>query len=309
MRSRFSNLLLASTLAAALVPAPAAAFKLAYAYNLSTPTGALKTSSVGLSFDRKTRETYVLGYGQVRIFNEAGMEIFSFGDDAALGAVHGLAALESGELVLLSYEGHSPSLLRTNFRGEPIGRIALTGVPEAFAAEFRPNRLAHHEGRIYLVDESSMKLLVTTDSGSHVASHDLAALLGMPEKRRDLGINGASVDKQGRFLFTVAPLFKVHVLSPDGTLQSFGQSGSAPGKFNIVAGVGADDEGRIYVVDSLKCAVLVFDQGFRFLGEYGYRGRRPGELIFPTSVAVGDGKVYVAQNGNRGISVYRIVAE
>jgi DNA-binding beta-propeller fold protein YncE len=294
---------------AALLPTPADAFKLAYAYNLSTPTGALKTSSVVLSFDRQTRETYVIGYGQVRIFNEAGMEVFSFGDDASLGAVYGLAALEGGDFVLLSYEGGKASLIRTNFRGEPIGRIEPTGVPEAFAAEFRPNRLGHHDGKIFLVDEASMKLLVTTDGGSHVASYDLAALLGVSEKRRELGINGASIDAQGRFLFTVAPLFKVHILSPDGKLQAFGQSGGAPGKFNVVAGVGADDDGRIYVVDSLKCAVLVFDKSLRFLGEYGYRGHKPGELIFPTNVAVGGGKVYVAQSGNRGISVYRILPE
>lgn len=307
MRVPLAVTALAALLAAA-VPGGASAFELKWDHDLSTPAGKLRTGSVMLSYDGYAGEVYVIGYGQVRIFNPAGMQVFAFGDDAAAGSIRGVAALESGDLVVLALRDGETSLLRADYRGELGGPFELSGVPEAFG-RFRPNRLLQGDHKLFLVDETGMRLLVTTESGEYVASYDLAELIGVADKRSENGVSGCGVDRNGRFLFTVAPLFKVHVLAADGSLRVFGRPGGAPGKFNVVAGVGADDEGRIYVADSLKGAVSAWSPELQFLGEFGYAGGRAGNLLRPTTLAVGAGKVYVSQGGTRGVSVFRIVPD
>jgi len=167
--------------------------------------------------------------------------------------------------------------------------------------------MVYAQGRIYLADLPRMKVLVVDEQGAYAASYDLATLIDLEEKNReDAGLGGFNVDPAGNLLFTVPPLFRAYVLSPGGEVRSFGTPGSAPGKFNVVNGIAGDETGRLYVVDTLKCAVLAFDRDFKFLGEFGYRGYSPGRLIAPRSVAVGNGNVYVAQYGGRGVTVYRV---
>jgi len=40
----------------------------------------------------------------------------------------------------------------------------------------------------------------------------------------------------------------------------------------------------------------VFDASFQFLGEFGYRGPDPENLVSPFNLAVGNGRVYVTQS-------------
>ncbi len=308
VRSRFALAPLASILALAARPAPAAAaFKLSYQYNLATPTGEVRTSGLGLSYDPSADELFTVGYGLVRIYNKSGMEVYSFGDDEELGRPLGAAALENGDILVLSLRDGKTSIVRCNFRGDREEAFELRGVPEEFASVFGAGAIAYAKGKIYLADLLSMRVLIIDTSGTYLASYDVAALLQVEEKRQDLGLNGFSVDKDGNFLFTISPLFKAYVVSLNGEVRSFGKPGSAPGRFNIAAGIASDEAGRIYVADMLKCAVIVFDKEFNFLGEFGYRGFTPGRLIAPRDIAVGNGVVYVAQNGQRGVSAYQIL--
>jgi DNA-binding beta-propeller fold protein YncE len=285
-----------------------AGFRLEYRYNLATVAGDIHTSAATLNYDRQANELYVVGYGQVRVFNAAGMEVFRFGDDTALGIIYGVAALEDGDLLVVSYRDGKPGLLRCNFRGEILKAVELQGVPDAFQG-FGANRIAYQGGRVYLADEAGMRVLVVDPAGKYLASYDLAAIIDEAKRRQDYGLNGFAVDRDGNMLFTVAPLFKAFVVSLSGQVRSFGSPGSAPGKFGIVAGIGADARGRYYVADSLKCVVIVFDRDLNFVGQFGTRGARPGQLIGPTSLAVADSRVFVSQQGNRGVTVYQVREE
>ncbi len=311
--------LLATAAAAALAsawPGGAAAFALTHSYRLSTLTGAVRTSWAGLSYDRAHRELYVLAGGLVHVFNDAGMEIYRFGDDEALGNILGIAALEDGDLVALTYAGTDWKLVRVDFRGAPLADVALTGLPAELAGRFHPSALVAARSQLYLADLAEMKVLVLRPDGAVLALHDLSQF-GEPDPRdggRDLPVddtrrgmmNGFGVGPSGDLLFTVATKFKAYVVAPDGKARSFGQPGGSPGKFGIVAGIGEDEDGRIYVADTLKAVVLVFDRDLHFVGEWGYAGRSADRLLGPRQVAVGEGKVYVAQNGRRGVSVFTV---
>jgi hypothetical protein len=63
-------------------------------------------------------------------------------------------------------------------------------------------------------------------------------------------------------------------------------------------------------VERLRSVVMIFDREFRFLKEFGYRGDKPGNLIRPSELALGNsGKLYVTQLRNRGVSVFSITSD
>ena len=308
MRTPRHSARLAATFAllALLAPVAARGMSLGYMYDLSDTTGTLHESPADVWYDREAKEVYVIGYGVVRIYTDTGMETFSFRLDPSMGFPIGVAALESGDLLVLARRDGLAHVVRCNFRGELIGEFPLTGVPPEFAAGFNPNAIRRAAGKTYLADFNTMKVLVVGEAGEHVASHDLARMLDL-ESIRDEGLTGFSVARDGSLLFTIATQFHAYVVAPDGSVRSWGKSGGAPGRFNVVKGIVSDDRGRIYVLDGLKSAVIAFDSGLNFIGEFGYFGVAPGSLIFPTSIAFGDGRIYVAQSADRGVAVFHVI--
>ena len=289
--------------------------KASYLYNLSSFTGPIPYSWVELSIDKEKNEVYVCNGSDrsVRIFNENGMEIYNFGEDSDLGNINitHLAVDKDGTILLLSYKydvkGTSYSIIRCNFRGEVVSRFEPQNLPSDFSG-FSPSRIIYKEGRLYLVDKNLMKVAVIDMSGAYLGGYDLAALLRFDEKkRRDTGIVGFDVDKEGNIFFTIPVIFQAFKLSPDGKITAFGQRGSAPGRFNIVGGIATDDKGYLYLTDTLRCVVMIFDKDFKFLREFGYRGYRPGNLIAPMELTVDNkGRIYVSQSARRGVSVFQV---
>jgi hypothetical protein len=299
-----SVLKLAAVSASLALTAPTGALTASHAYDLSTVGGVVRSDSLRLAADPGSREVLAFGDGLVRIFNDSGMEVFRFGDDSALGNVTGAAVLDDGSLLVLSYVEGQPRVLRCNFRGEFRGELPIAGVPAG--VEFRPGYIAHRAGQLYLADLAAMRVLVADAATGQGQLIDLAEKIESADKRADLGISGLTVDPRGNLVFTVAPLFKVFELSPAGEVRSFGRPGGAPGLFNVVSGVAVDEQGRFFVADALKNAVIAFDRDFRFLGEFGYGGNRPGSLAGPSSILALGGKVLVSQVARRGVAVFRV---
>lgn len=298
----------AAVAAAALLVVPAARARAAtgtYLFSLADANGPLPLSWVRLAQDPQAHETFVLdpSAGVVHVFNRSGMETFSFGDDEALGSVTDVAVLDGGDLALLTFLHGQRTLVRCNFRGEPIGRIEVHGAP-AQDAKLVPDRIRFAGGLLYLAASQEMRVLAVRPDGTWVRSYDASAVAA--KKKADAGFTGFGVDANGDVLFTVAPLFSAFVLSPEGKLRAFGVRGSAPGKFNVVGGIAADDAGNLYVTDILRSVVMVFDPAFRFQGEFGYRGPGPENLVAPRDLVVDGGQVFVTQSAARGVSVFRL---
>jgi hypothetical protein len=277
-------------------------FATTYLYSLSTVTGRLAQGWLEVSYDPQAREVYAFASGAVRIFADSGMEVFKFRGEPQR-PVNSLVALEDGDLAVLTTQDGRWALVRCDYRGEPLAPIVPTSAP----ADFNPDQILYANGLLYVADRPGMKVLVLDLEGAVRGSYDLAQRLGFDDaKRSSTGLTGFNVDAQGRFLFTIAPLFKAYVMDPKGEYAEFGRAGGAPGLFNIVTGIAADASGNLYLADTLKSAIIVFDKDFRFLTEFGYRGVGPGQLIAPRSIAVGGDKLFVAQGGNRGVAVFAV---
>jgi hypothetical protein len=280
-------------------------FEAAYLHSLSTNFGPLPLSGVGLSYDPFHKELYVTGDGPVRVFNESGMEVYSFGDTPELGLIWSIGALDDGSLIAFSMKNGRLGLLRCDFRGEFLGDIVPRNIPASLGA-FAPSAMRYQGGKIYLLDGGGMRVLVLDVTGEYVTSYDVAEKLEVAEKRAQLGIRGFAVDRDGNMLFTIQPLFSAYLMTPAGEIRAFGQRGSAPGKFNVVSGIARDEAGYFYVADILKSAVIVFDPEYRYVKEFGYRQRGIAGMAAPGEIVVADEKLFVSNRGRKGVSVYRV---
>jgi DNA-binding beta-propeller fold protein YncE len=169
--------------------------------------------------------------------------------------------------------------------------------------------MVHREGQIYLADTANLRIVVIDMNGQVQKSIDLLPIMELKEKDRgNVQMGGFNVDTAGNILFTLPVLFTATVLSPDGQVSSFGESGSLPGKFAVVSDITRDNRGNIFVADRGKSVVNIFNSSFQFLREIGGRGNAPGSLIVPQEIAIdADDRMYVTQLGNRGVSVFRMM--
>lgn len=292
--------------AAAALPTVEATFE----HDLATPNGRVALTWPSLSYDREHAELFLVAEGFVRIFDASGMEVHRFGDDGSIGFVSRVAALDSGELVVLTTRSGRRAYVRCDFRGEPIAQFGLTGLPESFA-DFEPDQLVHRDGKLYFAERGTMRVVVTDETGGYRQSFALreivAAAVGADEERKPASsLDAFNVDASGNLLFTMSTMFAAGVLTPGGELRLFGTRGSRPGKFNIIGGIDADESGNLFVTDRLRSVVSVWDRGLHHLGDFGYRGDDPSNLLTPYEIAAGNGRVFVAQAGKRGVKVFRI---
>lgn len=278
-----------------------------FLYALSDFTGPLPYDLVRVSIDKERTEVYVINYNYLRVFNEFGMEIYRFGDDLDLGSILDVAVDQKGDVLLLCYKDKEPAIIRCNYRGEPVSRIELKNLPPEFSG-FGPDRMTYQDGILYLVSMTGMRVVTIDTEGRFRKGFDLIPLLELEEKGRgNVAMSGFSVDRDGNILFTVAVLFKAYVLSPDGKLEWFGKPGSSPGKFNIAGGIAKDSKGNILVVDRLKSTVMIFNKNYEYLSQFGFRGRRPENLVAPDDMVIDKrDRVYVNQGRKRGINVYAL---
>lgn len=297
----------------ASVSVASADFKVDYLYNLSNFDGIEPYSGATMFVDETWGELYVCHSDGVSIFSPTGMEVYSFGDDGQLGSIGGGAVVDKdGDIMLLAYHNQgmgrfATDLLLFNYRGEPISRVTLKGIPPEFGG-FSPSELVCHNNKLYLADLGSMKVVVADQTGKYLDGYNIASIMRLSAKSvADSGMTGFNADDEGNIYYTISVYFQAYKMTPDRKISSWGTPGSAPGKFNVVTGIATDKAGNIYVVDTLKAAVLVFDKKFHFMTQFGGRGWGPGDLIAPRAVVIdGNGMVYVSQSADRGVNVYKI---
>ena len=116
-----------------------------FLYTLSDFNGPLPYNWVSISVDRERNEIYVVDPKErdVTVFNEAGMEIYRFGDDGSLGSVQDAVVEKDGRILVLSRRVSGNSITLCNFRGEPLGELELKKFPADFSG-FSPNRLSEN---------------------------------------------------------------------------------------------------------------------------------------------------------------------
>ena len=327
MSKRAGNIILVLAISALIAfEGPSAAeVKATYLYNLSNFTGIIPTSSAKVNFNSFDKEIYVITGDLIKVFNDKGMEVYSFGEDLNVGILLDAAADEKGDIYVLSnsYERKRFIITLCNYRGEPVREISLTNFPPEFEG-VSPSRIFYRNGTLYLVSDGQMLVVLADAQGVFKRGIDLFPLMDIkPEKsprrreekssaslevnRADYSIAGLTVDHEGNLLFANPINAKAYIITPDLKVDSFGKRGSAPGRLSIPRGVARDTAGHYLVSDILRSVVIIFNKDFDFITEFGGRGSRPGSLLGPTEIVLDeDSKIYVTQLGERGVSVFKI---
>jgi len=287
----------------------------AFSFVLSDFSGPVRVGEARVVVDPGHAEVYVAEARDVHVFNEFGMEVYRFHTDLGLGPIRDLAVLPDGSLLVLLYdmsqpESPTPLLCRHDFRGRRLDERTLSGLPESVTA-FHPNRLFLHGDRVLLLSTTRLLAAWADLDGNVQQVLDLGKTLEIPEdERADYELSGAGMDGNGNLALTMAVLFRAFLISPDGKmLASWGKSGSAVGAFGNIGGIGADAQGRVYVVDRIRKVVMIFDADatHTFLREFGGDPRELGMLAMPSDVVIdAKGRAYVTQVGSGGVSVFQI---
>jgi hypothetical protein len=305
---------------------PTNGMEVVFLHRLADFEGIVPSLFSRIAVDEAQTEVFTLNQrdNDIRIFNGRGMEIFSLGDDVSLSGASDLDIGKDGDIyIVYPRRGGVGEILRLDYKGESLAAISLKNLPPDFHP-FSPSLVQYMDDMLYLVDTSSMDLVVSDSDGQFQKGYHLKAELlqlgetfeNSPDEDRfadpeSITIFGFCVDREGNIFFTVPVLFSAFKRQVDGTIKMFGVGGGATGKFGVIAGIDTDGQGNIYITDRLRSVVLIFDSSFEFLTEFGYRGGRDSSLVVPDDVAINDGKrlIYVAQGAKRGVSVFRIVGE
>jgi DNA-binding beta-propeller fold protein YncE len=145
-------------------------------------------------------------------------------------------------------------------------------------------------GRVLVTDVSRNAVFVFDEAAGKLDVWDRAT-----RTTRFAAPIGIAPGPAGQVLVTDADLGRVFRLGPDG----------APlGEFGIdvlqrPTGIARDAKsGRTYVADTHAHDVKVFDDEGRLLATWGRRGSEPGELNYPTHLAIADGMLLVSDSMN-----------
>lgn len=163
---------------------------------------------------------------------------------------------------------------------------------------------AHFKSIIGLAIDDADHLFVT-DNGLHVveefdANHKYVGSFGQEALRGPAGI---ALDAENRYLYVVdTDLDQVIVFDADSrdVIRRIGTAGknhtlTEPGEFSKPTNAAVDQDGNLYVTDTLNDRVEVFDADGNFIRTWGKNGDGPGNFARPKGIAIDvDGHVWVA---------------
>src|SRR4051794_37808951 len=124
---------------------------------------------------------------------------------------------------------------------------------------------------------------------------------------------GLALDTTNRFLYVVdTQQDQVIVYDADSLklLRRIGTGGknhflTTPGDFGAPQCVAVDDDGDVYVTDTLNDRVEIFDADGKFISQFGKAGDGPGYFARPKGIAVdGDGHIWVADSMQDRLQVF-----
>jgi DNA-binding beta-propeller fold protein YncE len=124
---------------------------------------------------------------------------------------------------------------------------------------------------------------------------------------------GMAVDNENRFLYVVdeqQDLVQVYDADSLKLLRHIGTPGkkhtsTLPGEFGGASNVALDQDGNVYVTDTMNNRVEIFDAEGTFVSEFGKHGDGPGYFARPKGIAIDcDGHIWVADQYQDRVEVF-----
>ena len=158
--------------------------------------------------------------------------------------------------------------------------------------------------RLFVTDSKLHRVLVFN------TKHEIEASFGADQLVSPAGI---ALDTTNRFAYVVdTQQDQVLVFDADNykLLRRIGTGGkkhtlTSPGDFSLPTHAAVDQEGNVYVTDTLNNRVEIFDADGKFISEFGKSGDGPGRFARPKGIIVdGDGHIWVADEIQSRVQVF-----
>ncbi len=185
---------------------------------------------------------------------------------------------------------------------------------ETREVELIKNKVHAHFVRIIGLAMDDNDRLFVSDPGLHHilvfdAAHKAEDVItdGMVEP------GGMAIDKENRLLYVAdVTLDQILVYDADSfkLLRKIGTTGrnhelTTPGDFAKPTGVAVDQEGNLFVCDTMNNRIEIFDADGKFINTFGKAGDGPGYFARPKGVAVdSDGHIWVADGMQDRVQVF-----
>lgn len=156
------------------------------------------------------------------------------------------------------------------------------------------------EGRVFVADGTLNRIFGYARDGSLAVAIGHDGELDSP--------SGLAADRQNHWIY-VADSKKHQVFcysTVDGSLvRTIGRRGEEPGLFNFPTNLFVDQQGRLYVADTLNFRIQIFDAAGKFLRAFGTLGDIPGTLNRPKGIGVdSEGHIYVADTAFNNFQIF-----
>ena len=196
---------------------------------------------------------------------------------------------------------------------QKVGAIFIFNT-ETREVELIKNKVHAHFVRIIGLAMDDNDRLFVSDPGLH---HIL--VFDATHKAEDVITDGMvepgnlAIDRENRLLYVAdVALDQILVYDADSLklLRKIGTTGhnhelTTPGDFAKPAGVALDQEGNLYVCDTMNNRIEIFDADGNFVSTFGKAGDGPGYFARPKGVAIdSDGHIWVADGMQDRVQVF-----
>jgi DNA-binding beta-propeller fold protein YncE len=226
------------------------------------------------------------------------------------------AASESGKVLFQLAEPYGLAVDSKNnlyVADQKVGAIFIFNT-ETREVELIKNKVHAHFVRIIGLAMDDNDRLFVSDPGLHHilvfdANHKADDVIteGMVEP------GSMAIDKENRLLYVSdVALDQILVYDADSfkLLRKIGTTGhnhelTTPGDFAKPTGVAVDQDGNLYVCDTMNNRIEIFDADGKFVSTFGKAGDGPGYFARPKGVAIdSDGHIWVADGQQDRVQVF-----
>jgi sugar lactone lactonase YvrE len=177
---------------------------------------------------------------------------------------------------------------------------------------------AHFARIIGLAMDDSDRLFVSDPGLRHVLVFNAAHVAEDVINDGMVNPGALAIDRENRLLYVSdIELDQVLVYDADSLklLRKIGTTGhhhelTGPGDFARPSGLAVDQEGNLYVCDTLNDRIEIFDADGKFISTFGKNGDGPGYFSRPKGVAIdSDGHIWVADGMQDRVQVFNKEAQ
>ncbi len=248
----------------------------------------------GLAVNTKGEEFVIADTRNDRIIvvDTLGKEVFSFPVGGERHTPFGVVVDSMGQIIVSPMD--ASELWVFDYNGQYYDTIIL---PDKFA----PGRMSIDKNDyIYVIDRSGKGIIVIDHSGRIIKRFDSADNQCKP--------SGVTFDRTGNVIMTSAGGDAITIFSPSGEiLRKFGQHGEQVSEFSHPTSSLVDNNGMLWVVDSFRHQLILFDDNYKFADIIGMKGSKTGEFFYPVDLKITPGgKLGVLEKGTGRLDIFRV---